>query len=1627
MTTRTVSASLVVAFAIVVACTSSDGPGPDANPELGVNRAQVIERRTWERTPLPGRRSGALLAELHGKLYLLAASNNASQAMELWDFDGTSWRLLSPPVRPSQRLDASFVRLGDKLVLFGGRPPSFSSVPPLNETWEWDGSSWSQKSPATSPPPRYGHFMAEAQGKLVLFGGSVSPSSQLSDTWEWDGTTWTQRFPSTSPSARTYGSIGTVGSHAILFGGLDSTSNGVALGDTWRWDGNEWTRLTLSTSPSARYFQGSGTANGQAWVVGGRVRDYQASYLPDVWRFDGTAWVQVTAANGPSARISSGVGSLGGSLVVMGGTVRSSQDGYDRPDADVFLFNGTSWLEHPSSGPNFLSTPGAVSHQGRLTFYSPTNGWPRGEVWWTDGQSWGHVEPLNGPPAVKNSVMAIDPSTGHALLFGGQNPYGYLAETWEWNGTSWRKLSPATSPSARVGHAMAAFNGTVVLFGGQDGNFARLNDTWVWNGTTWTQLALTTRPSVRIHAGLAQAGNRLILFGGETGGTTVLGDTWAFDGTAWTQLTQIPSPPAMRDPAMTSLSGKALLFGGHMGSTPSNESDQTWEFDGTHWVHVSPTLSPPRRNGARLVSLGDRAILYGGSWNSGAISLDDVWTYRAIADDQATDSLPPTVVFTASGSGSTVTGTVTVTAAASDDFGVVTVDFLDGETLIGTAVSAPYSVSWNTRMGPNGLRTLTARARDAAGNVAATSPVTVTADNDLTVPGVSLTAPVPGARVSGTVVLSAGATDNRGVTRVEFHDGERLLGSDASSPFSYAWDTVAEVAGEHVLTARAYDAAGNEAASAQVGVTVWHDTQPPSVSITSLTHGASISRTVTIPVAATDEAGVTRVELFLDGALFGTDTSAPYSFSWNTQTVANGGYTLTARATDANGHVGTFTVGVTVDNTAPAVALTSPVSGAALSGIVSLQAEATDNEGVARVDFFVDGVLAASATAVPFHADWDSGSVVNGSHTLLARAHDAANNVTASTQVTVSTSQPGSAVYDSFLRVPKCATPDNVCDTTGLVKGRYSGESNSPNTLGGYCSDGPGSHQGGYEKINRIKLTSVTGERFAQGQRVRIEVHVTAPNPATDALDLFYTATATNDPRWTYLTTLLPGASGDQVLSTEYVLPVGTLQAVHAQFRVGGDKGPPCSTGQYDERDDVAFAVDSGPAVAITLPNNATRGGLVSLTATATDEHGVERVEFFVDGLRVGTDTSAPYEVRWDSTAVADGAHSLSAKAYDTGGLAGTSTVLVLNTDNTLPAVALTSPAPGGFLRGSVVLSATASDNRSVSRVEFYAGETLIGTDSSPPYSLLWNTEGMMDGAWTLTARAIDLTGNIGTSAGVGVTIDRTAPAAEISTPVQNAVVGGNVRLGATASDTGGVAKVELYADGTLIGTDTSAPYEAIWNSAFVGEGAHTLFAKAYDHAGNVHTSATVGVTVDHTPPATALDAPAQNALVRGTVAVSATASDSLGVERVEFYADGMLIDTDITAPYSVNWNTTTGANGGVTLTTRAYDLAGNVTVSAGRAVSVDNAAPSVAITSPANGATLFLNTTLQASASDNVGVTQVVFYDGGTVIGTDTTAPYSVSWSLLGVSKGTHTLTARAHDAAGNVTTSAPISVKVN
>src|SRR5205807_1776345 len=127
------------------------------------------------------------------------------------------------------------------------------------------------------------------------------------------------------------------------------------------------------------------------------------------------------------------------------------------------------------------------------------------------------------------------------------------------------------------------------------------------------------------------------------------------------------------------------------------------------------------------------------------------------------DTTPPTVTMTSPAGGTPVSGTISVTASASDNVGVVGVQFkLDGANLGAEDTTAPYAVSWNTTTASNASYTLTAVARDGAGNTTTAAAVTVTVFNDTTPPTVSITAPSTGAAVSSTVTVTADAADDVG-------------------------------------------------------------------------------------------------------------------------------------------------------------------------------------------------------------------------------------------------------------------------------------------------------------------------------------------------------------------------------------------------------------------------------------------------------------------------------------------------------------------------------------------------------------------------------------------------------------------------------------------------------------------------------------------------------------------------------------------------------------------------------------------------------------------------------------------------------------------------------------------------
>jgi hypothetical protein len=1042
-------------------------------------------------------------------------------------------------------------------------------------------------------------------------------------------------------------------------------------------------------------------------------------------------------------------------------------------------------------------------------------------------------------------------------------------------------------------------------------------------------------------------------------------------------------------------------------------------------------------------------------------------TTTAIGVTVANDSAGPTVVIMNPTAAATVGDSVTVTAAASDDVAVASVQFLlDGAPLGAADTAAPYEMVWATAAATNGPHSLGAVARDAAGNETTAAAVDVTVLNDTTAPSVSVTGPTDASTISGAVAVTATASDDVGVVSVQFLlDGATLGPIISTPPFATDWLTTATTNGAHTLTAVARDAAGNTTNASAIGVTVLNDTAAPAVAWTSPTAGTTVSGNVTLSASASDDIAVTSVQFMLDGAPLGAPvTSAPYQTAWSTTAVSNGAHTLSVVARDAAGHevVATINLAVLNDSAAPSISFLSPANGATVGGSITLLASASDDVGVATVRFLLDGApLGGPDDAAPYEANWPTATgTANGVHTLSAIARDAAGHETAATiSVTVLndaaaptvgvTSPPADATVAGAVTVTASASDDigvtsvqflldgsplGTADSAAPYEAAWSttGVANGAHTLSAVARDAAGN-----ETTATVITVSVLNDAAAPT--------VSVISPAAGAVvggAVTVTASASDDIGVTSVQFLLNGAplgAADGAAPYEAVWSTtGTANGGYTLTAIARD-----AAGNETTADAVAVSVlndTAVPTVNVTSPAaDATIGGAVTITATASDDIGVTSVQFMLNGSPLGAaDSAAPYEILWSTLDAANGSHTLTAVARDAAGHGTTATAINVTVSNDLaaPTVSVTSPSASATITGALTVTASASDDVAVTSVQFLLdGSPLGAADSTPPYEAPWSTSGTANGAHTLSAVAHDAAGNQTTSAVITVSVlnDAAAPTVAVTSPAADATVAGAVTVTASAADDIGVTSVQFLLDGAPLGAaDTAAPYEAAWSTTAVANGAHTVSAVARDAVGNETSAAvhTVSVLNDAAAPTVSVTNPTVAANVTGAVTVTASASDDIGVTSVQFLLDGApLGSADSAAPYEAAWSTTAVANGAHTLTAVAHDAVGNQTTATAIAVVVlnDAAVPIVSLTSPLATAIVGGSVTVTANASDDIGVVSVQFLLDGAPLGApDTAAPYEFAWSTTATANGAHTLTALARDAAGNETTSTTIPVAV-
>ena len=416
------------------------GPDRCALPEVSVCLAGACVTRVrpatgrcanrWVPLTLPRIwRVGMAFDEARGRTVLLSDTGNT------WEWDGSVWTQRFPANAPPASRDVHLafdpVR---RRVLAVGRMGQGIGL----ETWAFDGVTWLRELPAVSPPLRTEFVLATdpMRRRVVLHAGapvSTTPSPALRDTWEWDGFTWREMTPAgPPPDGRVYASMAfdRIDRELVLFGGM--TGSGHAA-ETWLWNGLSWRRAAGGGPPGRNLGAMVDGPSGRPQLVGG----FNGSLLDDFWEWRGTQWVQLDAGpSRPSARSQHGIAfdSVRRVLVTAGGAASA-------PNPSTWEWDGTTWRDRGPNQPSVSAGAMAYDTQRSRVVHYGGNASSRvsDETWEWDGRAWALVPVSNRPPPIIRSAMAYDEARRRIVLLGNTD------DVYEYDGATDRKSTRLNS------------------------------------------------------------------------------------------------------------------------------------------------------------------------------------------------------------------------------------------------------------------------------------------------------------------------------------------------------------------------------------------------------------------------------------------------------------------------------------------------------------------------------------------------------------------------------------------------------------------------------------------------------------------------------------------------------------------------------------------------------------------------------------------------------------------------------------------------------------------------------------------------------------------------------------------------------------------------------------------------------------------------------------------------------------------------------------------------------------------------------------------------------------------------------------------------------------------------------
>ncbi|MDI6780910.1 MAG: Ig-like domain-containing protein, partial [bacterium] len=907
-------------------------------------------------------------------------------------------------------------------------------------------------------------------------------------------------------------------------------------------------------------------------------------------------------------------------------------------------------------------------------------------------------------------------------------------------------------------------------------------------------------------------------------------------------------------------------------------------------------------------------------------------------------------------------GTVTLSLSAGDEMSGVGSMSLSNDGASWSAWQAYMygTLSWSMINGAggtttNGYRYVHVRFMDNAGNIDGTTTDKIMYDN--TVPMGTLTINEAATyTTSRQVRLNTSFSDNSsGIELVRY-------GTDGTN-----WADWEQIAGMRMW---AFDADGTQAVSMQlmdrcgntstvVSDSIMVDTSVPQITVNSPAASAVVKGTVAITFSV-DQQIVGTPSIQIDGGSFVQVSQWAASvlqgtYTWNTAGISDDSHVFVIRAQDAAGNVGCSDMRlVVVGNASTPVTIVTPLPEARVTGSVTVKATAPDT--TVRCEFEV--ALAGTTTT------WNLQGA-NGTRSVDSLGSDG---------------WMGTWRTTSF-------TPD----------GTY--------TLKVYAYDING--EIGSDSISvRIDNTVPTGS-VSVGALLKGMATVTFTSSEADVVRVIFEYGSSAGTYTIGVDTITPFNTSwntTNMVDGTYTVIATAIDGVGLLYATS-------STSCID---------NTAPIGTITAPvAGAVIRGTVSITSQWADSHTPGSIEMRVDG---GTWTALS---DWNTVNWADGAHSLRLRCADSLGNMGETEARLVIVDNTAPV-------------GSVSAAAYTNTNTVILSLSYHDATSQVVSANYSDNGSVWTGWGTPTATYSLTLGSTghriiyyaiqDTAGNVSTLT-TTILYDGTLPQGTITINSGAAYTSSRfvtLRL-EYSDDTSGVASVRYSNDGTFTSAWEMANVVKQWELSS-GDGVKTVSYQVKDNAGNVYT-ANDTIVLDTTPCATlTVSSPISGTTYRGSITLTAIAQDTNAVDRVEFYVDGVLSTQGSGSVFNATWATTAANDGAHSVYFKAIDAAGNGTSSQMISIIVDNTIPeSVGIIRPQHGAHVSGTFSIEAVAADAINVARVEFYDGATLIGSRTSSPWAIAVNSTTLSEGSHTLSARCIDGAGNSLDSEGLSIEVD